>query len=74
MNVLLVDDEDYVLDYLEEEIPWVSLGIIKVLSGKFRGGGTRHCKSGPALDCRDGYPNARDNRTSAAHDAAAPLP
>ena len=30
MNVLLVDDEDYVLDYLEEEIPWVSLGIIKV--------------------------------------------
>ena len=30
MNVLLVDDEDYVLDYLEEEIPWASLGINEV--------------------------------------------
>ncbi|WP_171056371.1 response regulator [Paenibacillus sinopodophylli] len=30
MNVLLVDDEDYVLDYLETEIPWSSLGILHV--------------------------------------------
>ncbi|QYR22520.1 response regulator [Paenibacillus sp. sptzw28] len=30
MNVLLVDDEDYVLDYLEEEIQWTSMGITHV--------------------------------------------
>lgn len=30
MNALLVDDEDYVLDYLEEQIPWSSLGIDRV--------------------------------------------
>lgn len=30
MNVLLVDDEDYVLDYLEADIPWTSLGISNV--------------------------------------------
>lgn len=30
MNVLLVDDEDYVLDYLEEEIPWRTFGISSV--------------------------------------------
>ncbi|HTG69741.1 MAG TPA: response regulator [Candidatus Udaeobacter sp.] len=30
MNVLLVDDEDYVLDYLEEEIPWRTFGILSV--------------------------------------------
>lgn len=30
MNVLLVDDEDYVLDYLEEEIVWTSFGITDV--------------------------------------------
>lgn len=30
MNILLVDDEDYVLDYLEEQIPWTTLGIMDV--------------------------------------------
>jgi len=30
MNVLLIDDEDYVLDYLESEVPWTSIGIAKV--------------------------------------------
>ncbi|MDQ6419681.1 response regulator [Paenibacillus sp. LHD-117] len=30
MNVLLVDDEDYVLDYLETEIQWKTLGISNV--------------------------------------------
>ncbi|MDQ0112155.1 response regulator [Paenibacillus harenae] len=30
MNVLLVDDEDYVLDFLEEQVPWASLGDITV--------------------------------------------
>ncbi|WP_028609278.1 response regulator [Paenibacillus harenae] len=30
MNVLLVDDEDYVLDFLEEQIPWASIGVMTV--------------------------------------------
>jgi Response regulator containing CheY-like receiver domain and AraC-type DNA-binding domain len=30
MNILLVDDEDYVLDYLETEMPWQDLGISEV--------------------------------------------
>ncbi|XEC94025.1 response regulator [Paenibacillus tarimensis] len=30
MKVLLVDDEEYVLDYLETEIPWESLGITNI--------------------------------------------
>jgi two-component system response regulator YesN len=30
MNVLLVDDEDYVLDFLEEQIPWSRIGDITI--------------------------------------------
>ncbi|WNR42889.1 response regulator [Paenibacillus roseipurpureus] len=30
MNVLIVDDEEYVLDFLESDIPWGSLGVKQV--------------------------------------------
>ncbi len=47
MNVLLVDDEDYVLDYLEDEIVWSSFGI----TGVYRASSAEE-----ALDIAGGIP------------------
>ncbi|MBD2867319.1 response regulator transcription factor [Paenibacillus arenilitoris] len=49
MNVLLVDDEDYVLDYLETEIPWAALGVSNV----YRAGSAKE-----ALDVASNVPLA----------------